>query len=250
MRERLQKTIARAGLASRREAESFIRDGMVTVNGVVITELGTQVDPHKDRINVRGKPITHIESRVYIMLNKPRGYITTLKDPYGRPIVTDLIKGVKQRIFPVGRLDYNTEGLLLLTNDGELTQRLLHPSNKVLKTYIFTIDGTLSSGEVKQLQSGVELSDGVTSPAQLNFIQKKRGKSLWKIGIYEGRKRQIRRMFEKIERPICRLKRIGFGPLELGELKTGRYRFLTTQEVRVLRRLSGPNVSINLSFGG
>ena len=236
MEERLQKTIAKAGLASRRGAEELIRKGLVMVNGMAVTELGTKVDPDRDHIIVRGKPITHMEPKVYVMLNKPGGYITTLKDTHERPIVTDLIKGLKQRVYPVGRLDYDTEGLLLLSNDGELTQRLLHPGNRVLKTYLLSIDGTLLSREIKKLRSGVQLSDGITAPAQLDLIKTKRGKSLWKIGIYEGRKRQIKRMFEYFGHTIYGLKRIGFGPLELGELPTGKYRFLTPQEIKTLRQ--------------
>jgi len=226
-------------MASRRKAEKFIEDGIITVNGVVVTELGTKVNPDKDSIRVNGKLITHIEPKVYIMLNKPKGYITTLNDPQKRPIVTDLIKDIKQRVFPVGRLDYDTEGILLLSNDGDLAHKLLHPSSKVLKTYLLETCGMLSPSEIRKLKSGIELSDGLTAPAQLNLIKRTKGKSRWEISIYEGRKRQVKRMFEGIGHSIYGLKRVRFGPLGLGGLKPGKYRFLTDREIRGLKNLTG-----------
>ena len=238
-KERLQKVLAKAGMASRRKAEKFIEDGIITVNGVVVTELGTKVNPDKDSIKVNGKLITHIEPKVYIMLNKPKGYITTLNDPQKRPIVTDLIKDIKQRVFPVGRLDYDTEGILLLSNDGDLAHKLLHPSSKVLKTYLLETCGMLSPSEIRKLKSGIELSDGLTAPAQLNLIKRTKGKSRWEISIYEGRKRQVKRMFEGIGHSIYGLKRVRFGPLGLGGLKPGKYRFLTDREIRGLKNLTG-----------
>jgi pseudouridine synthase len=234
MKERLQKIIAKAGLASRRQGENLIRDGMVTVNGIVTTELGIKVDPAEDSIEVNGRPINNLESKIYIMLNKPKGYVTTLKDPQKRPIVSNLIKDIKSRVFPVGRLDYDTEGLLLLTNDGDLTQRLLHPKNKVLKTYLLETDGILTSREINKLESGIELSNGFTAPAKLKLVKKVKDKSWWEISIHEGKKRQIKRMFESIGHSIYELHRIKFGPLELGKLQPGKYRFLTDQELREL----------------
>jgi len=234
MKERLQKIIAKAGIASRRQAENLIRDGMVRVNGIVVTELGSKADSAEDSIEVNGKPITNLEPKVYIVLNKPKGYVTTLKDPQKRPIVTDLLKDIKSRVFPVGRLDYNTEGLLLFTNDGDVTQRLIHPRNKVLKTYLVEMHGMLTSGEINKLESGIELYDGFTAPAKLKFIKKIKDKSWWEISIHEGKKRQIKRMFEDIGHSIYQLRRIRFGPLELGELTPGKYRFLTDQEIREL----------------
>lgn len=235
MKERLQKIIAKAGLASRRQAENLISDGMVRVNGIVITELGIKVDPTEDSIEVNGKPITNLESKVYILLNKPKGYVTTLNDPQKRPIVTDLLKDIKSRVFPVGRLDYDTEGLLLFTNDGDLTQRLLHPRNKVLKTYLVETDGILTSLESNKLESGIELDDGFTAPANLKFIKKTKDKSWWEISIYEGKKRQVKRMFEGIGHSIYALRRTRFGPLKLGKLPPGKSRFLTDQELRELK---------------
>ncbi|MFH2011914.1 MAG: pseudouridine synthase [Pseudomonadota bacterium] len=234
MKERLQKIIAKAGLASRRQAENLIREGKVRINGIVITELGIKVDPVKDGIEVNGKAIGNPEPKVYIMLNKPKGYVTTLKDPQKRPIVSDLLKDIKLRVFPVGRLDYDTEGLLLFTNDGDLTQSLIHPSNKVLKTYLVKINGMLTSREINKLESGVELIDGVTAPAKLRLVKKIKNKSLWEITIHEGKKRQIKRMFESMGYSIYELRRIRFGPLELGELQVGEYRFLSNRELKEL----------------
>lgn len=223
-------------MASRREAENLIRDGMVKVNSKTVTELGIKADPIEDKIEVKGDSITNLETNVYIMLNKPKGFITALKDPQRRPIVTDLLTDIKQRVFPIGRLDYDTEGLLLFTNDGDLAHCLLHPSRRIYKTYLGEIDGMLSPGKIKRFKSGVELSDGVTAPAKLELIKRRKNRSLWKISIYEGRKRQIKRMFEGIGHTVCELKRIGFGPLELGQLATGKYRFLTDRELKDLKR--------------
>ena len=236
MEERLQKTIAKAGLASRRAAEKLIDEGMVTVNGAVVTKLGTKVDPDVDRIRVYGKLITKMEAKVYLILNKPGGYVTTMRDPQNRPIVIDLIKDVKERAFPVGRLDYDTEGLLMFTNDGKLCQRLLHPRNKVKKTYLVEIDGVLTSQEINKLELGIELSDGLAS-ARLRLAKRRKNRSWWEVSVHEGRNRQVRRMFESIRRPIYGLKRIRFGPLELGRLKSGKYRFLTGQEISELKNV-------------
>ncbi|MFH1624781.1 MAG: pseudouridine synthase [Pseudomonadota bacterium] len=243
MKERLQKVIAKAGLASRREAEKFIRGGMVKVDGVVATELGTKVDPTLNKIEVNGKLITDLEPKAYIMLNKPKGYITTLKDTHKRPTVADLIKDIKTRVFPVGRLDYDTEGLLLFTNDGDLAQRLLHPSNKVLKTYLTEIDGTLNDRDISKFESGIELSDGITSWAKLKFVRTIKGKSRWEVSIYEGKKRQIKRMFESLGHSVYGLKRTRFGSLKLEKLGPGKYRFLRDQEIRDLKQLTGPEHS-------
>lgn len=239
MQERLQKIIAKAGIASRRSAEELITNHKVTVNGKVITELGVKVDPTQQRIEVNGKLVNKQEPKVYIILNKPRGYISTLKDPQKRPIVIDLIKDIKQRVFPVGRLDYHTEGLLLLTNDGDLTQKLLHPRNRVVKTYLVGINGTLTRSDVTKLESGIKLDDGLTAPAKVKFVRGKRDKSWWEITIHEGRKRQVRRMFQNLDRSIHELKRIRFGPLELGKLVPGEYRLLTEREIRGLKRWTG-----------
>ena len=210
--------------------------GMVTVNGKVVRKLGIKVDPDQDRIQVNGKIVKNRQPKVYVILNKPKGYISTLKDPQKRPIVIDLIKDRRRRIFPVGRLDRDTEGLLLLTNDGDLTQRLLHPSKKVLKTYLFGINGTLNPHEISELESGVELDDGLTAPARLRLIKRSKKRSWWEISIYEGRKRQVRRMLQSVGHPIFELKRIRFGSLELGTLTCGKYRFLSDREVRHLKQ--------------
>ncbi|MDY6843639.1 MAG: pseudouridine synthase [Thermodesulfobacteriota bacterium] len=236
MKERLQKVISKAGVTSRRGSEKLIQAGKVVINGKRATQLGTKVDPTKDVIRVEGKIITYHQPKIYIVMNKPKGYLTTLHDPQKRPIVTDLLKGVEARIFPVGRLDYDTEGLLFLTNDGDLAHRLLHPSSRIQKTYVVEIEGCLSPKEVSQLERGIHLDDGPSSSVTAQFVKKTNGGSIWKVSIHEGRKRQIKRIFQKLGHPVRGLKRIKFGPLRLGKLVPGEYRFLTTDEIANLRR--------------
>lgn len=234
MQERLQKILSMAGIASRREAESIIVAGRVTVNGTVVTELGTKADPSVDRIIVDGKPVALPEAKLYILLYKPAGYMTTLKDPEGRPIVTDLLKKLTQRVYPVGRLDYNTEGLLLLTNDGEWANRLAHPRHEVDKEYLVRVRGSASPEQIANLQRGVELSEGKTAPAQVS-VERATGNSSWlSITIHEGRYRQIRRMCDAVGLLVVRLKRVRYGFLTLGELNPGEYRILTAAEAERL----------------
>lgn len=232
MLERLQKILSHAGVASRREAEAIIVAGRVAVNGKVVTELGTKADPEKDRITLDGKPLRLKSERVYLLLYKPVGYVTTLKDPEGRPVVTDLLKGVGERVYPVGRLDYNTEGLLLLTNDGDWTNRLAHPRHEVEKEYIVKVRGRVSPEQVKRLASGVELDDGRTAPARVKIVQESDRNSRLSITIHEGRYRQVRRMCEAVSLMVVSLKRVRYGFLDLGELKPGEFRRLTPQEVK------------------
>jgi 23S rRNA pseudouridine2605 synthase len=232
MQERLQKVLSQAGIASRRESEKIIADGRVAVNGTVVTELGVKADPEVDTITVDGKPISIEEKRVYILLYKPVGYMTTLKDPEGRPIVTDLLKGVKERVYPIGRLDYNTEGLLLLTNDGALANVLMHPSHEVDKGYLVRVSGQVSPVQIARLAEGVQLEDGMTAPAKVR--QPHAG--LLELTIHEGRKRQVKRMCEAVGHPVERLERIAFGPLVLGDLAEGGVRRLTQPEVERLRK--------------
>jgi 23S rRNA pseudouridine2605 synthase len=234
MLERLQKILSRAGVASRREAEGIIVAGRVAVNGTVVTELGSKADPDKDRITLDGKPLRPKRERVYILLYKPAGYMTTLKDPEGRPLVTDLLKGVGERVYPVGRLDYNTEGLLLLTNDGDWANRLMHPRHEVEKEYLVKVRGRVSPEQVKRLASGVELTDGVTAPARVQVVQEGERNSRIGITIHEGRYRQVRRMCEAVSLMVVSLKRTRYGFLDLGDLKPGEFRRLTSQEVRRL----------------
>ncbi|MGQ9497778.1 MAG: pseudouridine synthase [Desulfotomaculales bacterium] len=237
MRERLQKVLARAGISSRRKCEELIRAGRVRVNGQPVRELGFKVDPARDRIELDGRPV-QVEPPVYIMLNKPRGYICTLRDPQGRPRVTDLVYGISQRIYPVGRLDYDTEGLLILTNDGDFAHALTHPRHEITKTYLVRVSGRPRNRDLNKLRRGIMLSDGPTAPARVAVIKKDPETTLLKVSIHEGRKRQIRRMFAAIGHPVIELKRIAVGPLTLGELRVGEFRHLTPEEVEKLKRAS------------
>jgi 23S rRNA pseudouridine2605 synthase len=240
MQERLQKILASAGIASRRAAEQIITSGRVKVNGEVVTELGSKADPDKDAITVDGNPVHKQRSKVYILLFKPSGYMTTLKDPEGRPVVTDLLKGVTERVYPVGRLDYNTEGLLLLTNDGEWANRLMHPRHEVEKEYHVRVRGMVTSGQVAMLGNGVELDDGMTAPAKVSIIKASDNNTWLSIAIHEGRYRQVRRMCEAVSLSVVRLKRARYGNLDLNGLNPGQYRLLTDIEVQGL--LTGENV--------
>ena len=237
MRERLQKVLARAGISSRRKCEELIRAGRVRVNGQPVRELGFKVDPARDRIELDGRPV-QVEPPVYIMLNKPRGYICTLRDPQGRPRVTDLVYGISQRIYPVRRLDYDTEGLLILTNDGDFAHALTHPRHEITKTYLVRVSGRPRNRDLNKLRRGIMLSDGPTAPARVAVIKKDPETTLLKVSIHEGRKRQIRRMFAAIGHPVIELKRIAVGPLTLGELRVGEFRHLTPEEVEKLKRAS------------
>jgi len=228
----LQKILSRAGVASRREAETIIVSGRVAVNGVVVTELGTKADAGTDRITLDGRPVRAKLERVYLLLFKPVGYVTTLKDPEGRPVITDLLKGVGERVYPVGRLDYNTEGLLLLTNDGEWANRLAHPRHEVEKEYLVKVRGRVTPEQVNRLADGVDLDDGRTAPAKVRVVHETERNSRIAITIHEGRYRQVRRMCEAVNLTVASLKRTRYGLLELGDLKPGEYRRLTLQEVK------------------
>ncbi|MDO7905106.1 pseudouridine synthase [Paenibacillus sp. JX-17] len=237
--ERLQKILAQAGVASRRKSEELIQAGKVEVNGVTVTELGTKADPDEDIITVNGKPIKS-ENKVYLMMNKPRGVITSASDPEGRKIVSDYLKGVKERVYPVGRLDYDTEGLLLLTNDGEFAHLLTHPKHHVPKTYVATVKGVPHGTELDKLKKGIMLEDGMTAPAEVEYkdVDPEGKEAVIQITIHEGRNRQVRRMFEAISHPVTKLKRISFGDLLIGNLKRGLTRPLTKDEVNKLIQLA------------
>ena len=228
--ERLQKVLARAGVASRRASEELIGAGRVTVNGDP-ARLGQRVDPEQDHVAVDGVPIGVRPGLVYYLLNKPRGVVSTASDPEGRPTVTGLVPG-EPRVHPVGRLDADSEGLLLLTNDGELTHRLTHPSFGVEKEYLVSVAGKPSAGAIRSLRSGVQLDDGLTAPARVSQVEP----SLLRITIHEGRKRQVRRMCEMVGHPVTRLVRTRIGPLRDPGLSPGAWRALTTAEVRRLER--------------
>ncbi|GAM07776.1 ribosomal large subunit pseudouridine synthase B [Geobacter sp. OR-1] len=231
MQERLQKILAGAGIASRRAAEQLIVAGRVKVNGVAVTELGSKADPDVDEITVDGNRVKPVATKVYILLFKPSGYMTTLKDPEGRPVVTDLLKGVEERVFPVGRLDYNTEGLLLLTNDGEWANRLMHPRHEVEKEYHVRVRGMVTPGQISLLANGVELDDGMTAPAKVSLIKASDNNTWLSIAIHEGRYRQVRRMCEAVSLSVVRLKRARYGNLDLNGLNPGQFRHLSKIEV-------------------
>lgn len=234
MQERLQKILAGAGIASRRAAEQLITAGRVKVNGELVTELGSKADPYKDAITLDGNPVLPEKSKVYLILFKPVGYMTTLKDPEGRPVVTDLLKGISERVFPVGRLDYNTEGVLLLTNDGEWANRLMHPRNEVEKEYHVRVRGGVTPGQISLLAKGVQLEDGITAPAEARIIKSSDNNTWISLTIHEGRYRQVRRMCEAVSLSVVRLKRVRYGALDIALLKPGEYRHLTDVEVRQL----------------
>jgi pseudouridine synthase len=242
MHERLQKVMAHAGVASRRHSEELILAGRVKVNGQVVSTLGTRVDPSRDRVEVDEEPIGEHALPVYIVLNKPTGVVTTLHDPQGRRKVTDLLEDVRTRVYPVGRLDYDTEGLLLLTNDGELAHALMHPAHEVPKTYVARVKGIPDGSALKALATGVMLDDGPTAPARVRLLDvKPPNLAVVSISIREGRNRQVRRMFEAVGTPVISLRRTKLGPLELGRLPVGAYRPLTEQEVAALKNAAGLN---------
>ena len=232
MQERLQKILSHAGVASRREAERLISEGHVKVNGKVVTELGTKVDAGKDRIQVDGRLVAK-EKPVYLLLYKPKGCVTTSKDPEGRQTVLDLLDGIDARVYPVGRLDYHTEGLLLLTNDGELTHALIHPKHQVEKEYLVQVKGIPSEEKLDRLRAGICLEDGMTAPVEVRLqeILHEKNRSVLTVVLREGRNRQVRRMFDVIGFPVWSLKRIRFAFLTLQGVRRGKWRHLTTEEV-------------------
>ena len=232
---RLNKYLADLGVASRRAADRLIAGGKVSINGRR-AELGSQVDPDKDGVEVGGKVVTKAEEKVYLMLNKPKGVVSTVKDSHGRLTVLDLVK-VKERIFPVGRLDQDSSGLILLTNDGDLAYRLTHPRFEVSKKYVVTVAGLVSEGQLRKLRQGVILDDGKTARAEVWPLLAIDGKSLFEMSIHEGRKRQIRRMCEALKINLIELQRVKLGSLELGLLSIGKWRELTDDEVEALKNL-------------
>jgi 23S rRNA pseudouridine2605 synthase len=224
MKERIQKIIARAGIASRRAAEKMVLEGRVSINGSQVTEMGVMADPERDDIRVDGRLISVAISKTYLLLNKPRGYVTTLDDPQGRPIVMHLLAGIEERV-------YDSEGLLLLTNDGEFAQRLQHPRYQTTKTYRVKVEGHLSSRDMRALSEGVVLEDGIFKPLTA-AMERKSPKSCWiDLTLAEGRNRVIRRAFAAIGHPVLRLIRVAISDITLGELKPGAYRHLTGKEV-------------------
>ncbi|MCE5312818.1 MAG: rRNA pseudouridine synthase [Nitrospiraceae bacterium] len=230
MQERIQKIIANFGKASRRKAEEMILEGRVTVNGAT-AELGMKADMFKDHIKLDGKLLVHAEEKIYLAMNKPKGVVTTLSDPEGRPTVKDYLKGVRQRVYPVGRLDYDSEGLLILTNDGELANSVMHPSGDMPKTYSVKVKGIIEDASIAKIRKGMTLDDGPTLPAKCRRISDTGSHSWIEITLFEGRKRQIRRMLDRLGHPVIKLKRISIDGVKLGSLKPGMIRDLSQQEL-------------------
>jgi 23S rRNA pseudouridine2605 synthase len=235
--ERLQKIIAAAGIASRRGAEELIRNGLVTVNGHKITELGSKADPTRDHIRVKGKLLRGPERRVYLLMNKPKGCVTTLRDPENRPTVIDLLPRVGARVYPVGRLDYSSEGLLVLTNDGELASRLMK-AGSVPKTYLVKVAGSPTATALERLREGVSIPSErgkrvKTAPAKIRLLYPA-ANPWYEVTLIEGRNRQIRRMFDEIGHHVEKIKRVRYGPLQL-DVDPGKFRYLTAQEVARLK---------------
>jgi len=241
MPERLQKLLAASGIASRRKAEEIIAAGRVTVNGRVVTELGSKADPAADKICVDGKPLEPAERHLYFLLHKPKGYVTTVSDPAGRPTVMDLLGKLDARVYPVGRLDYSSEGLLLVTNDGELAQKLTKAGDHMPKTYLVKISGRPGEESIERLRRGITipLEDGrrvKTSPAQVRLIEDA-ANPWYEVILTEGRNRQIRRMFEAVGFQVEKIKRVQFGPLTL-DVPRGKFRALSPREVAELKSLT------------
>ncbi len=233
--ERLQKYIAACGVTSRRKAEELILNGHVKVNDITVNELGIKIDPNKDIVAVDNNIISLKSDFIYIKLNKPTNYITTVKDQFNRKTVLDLIN-IKERIYPIGRLDYNTSGLLLLTNDGDLANKLMHPKYHIYKTYIATVKGQLKEEALLKLRNGVNIENYKTSPAKVDLIEYVNNKSIVKISIYEGKNRQVRKMMDAVGHPVLSLKRISFGEINLGNLKIGEWSYLSNNEIDFLKR--------------
>jgi 23S rRNA pseudouridine2605 synthase len=228
---RLQKYIAQCGIASRRKAEELISAGRIAIDGLTVREMGILVIPGKNRITFDGKLVEAREQLVYYLLNKPKGYVTTLSDPQGRPIVTSLIRESNARLFPVGRLDLDTEGALILTNDGELAQKIQHPSHGIDKTYEALVKGCPQKDKIALLERGIFLEGKITSPAAVSVVAKVGGNCLMQIIIHEGRKRQVKKMFSFIGNPVLHLKRTAYGKLSLGRMAIGGYRQLNPSEL-------------------
>ena len=233
--ERLQKILSQAGVASRRQAEKIMLEGRVTVNGAVVTELGSKADLDRDHIRVDGRLLHSPRRLSYIALNKPNNTVTTVSDPEQRATVMELLRGVKERVYPVGRLDYHSEGLLLLTNDGEVANAIMSAATHLPKTYVVKVTGKLSGDQEQQFREGVPLSGRRTKPAGLKLIHTAQN-PWYEVRLYEGRNNQIRLMFKHFGLLVEKLRRVRIGPIELGPLKTGKFRYLTDEEVQKLKR--------------
>jgi 23S rRNA pseudouridine2605 synthase len=229
---RLQKYIALCGLASRRRAEEMIRQGRVTVDGEKISDMGSKIIPGLQEVRLDGVPIQLVNERITLLLNKPKGYVTTLSDPQGRPIVISLLQGIQTRVFPVGRLDFDTEGALILTNDGELAESIQHPRHEVKKTYEALVRGRPTAPDLHLLEQGIVIEGKKTAPATIAVVRRMNQSTLFKITIHEGRKRQVKKMFAAIGNPVLHLKRIAYGQLFLKDLPLGGYRILSAKDLK------------------
>ncbi|HHW67878.1 pseudouridine synthase [Defluviitalea raffinosedens] len=234
---RLQKFLADAGIASRRKAEEYILQGKVKVNGQVVTSLGTKINPDQDIVYYNDKKVEIKKKKIYLLLNKPENYVTTVNDQFNRPTVMNLLHSVPERVYPVGRLDYNTSGLLLLTNDGDLTYKITHPKHHIDKVYLATVKGIPSEASLNKLRRGVVIDDYKTAPAKVEMIHTSSNNATLQITIHEGRNRQVRKMCEAIGHPVIRLKRIAIGKILLGDLPVGKYRSLTPKEIDYLKNI-------------
>jgi len=232
--ERLQKFISSCGVTSRRKAEELILNGSVKVNDLVVTTLGVKVDTENDVVTINNERIIKSENNIYIKLYKPEGYVTTVKDQFGRKCVIDLID-VKERIYPIGRLDYDTSGLLLLTNDGDLANKLMHPKYHIYKTYIADVEGIINQNSIDKLASGVIIDEYKTAPAKVKIINTSKTSSKVQISIHEGKNRQVRKMFDAVGHTVLKLKRISFGKIELSSLNSGQWSYLTNAEINFLK---------------
>ncbi|NLH97267.1 MAG: rRNA pseudouridine synthase [Clostridiaceae bacterium] len=235
---RLQKFLADAGVSSRRKCEELILQGRVQVNGKIVTEPGTKVEGSEE-IKVDGEVIRPGRKRVYILLNKPTGYISSVKDQFSRKTVVDLVSGIKERIYPVGRLDYDTSGLIILTNDGEFANMLMHPRNEVEKVYVAEVEGRLDAEDIRRLEKGLDIGGHTTAPARVMIIEESAGRSVVEIAIHEGKNRQVRRMFEAVGHPVLRLKRTAIGGITDSSLTEGKWRHLRREEIDMLRSKYG-----------
>lgn len=234
---RLQKFLAHCGIDSRRKCEKYIQEDRVKVNGKIIRELGYKINPDIDRVEFDDQLVSQFEDTVYIVLNKPMGYVTTVKDQFSRKTVVDLISGVQERVYPVGRLDYDTEGLLILTNDGNITYHLTHPKHEIEKEYTALLKGIPSMSEINNFKKGLKIEDYITSPADFEIINIKKGNALVKIVIHEGKNRQIRKMCDSIGHPVISLKRVRIGKIHLEQLPLGAWRYLSNKEIDYLKNI-------------
>jgi pseudouridine synthase len=236
---RLNKILAQAGLSSRRGADRLIADGHVSVNGVVTRDLATVADPEVDIVALRGTPLPRAERKRYLLLHKPGGYVTTVSDPRGRPTVADLVRDIDARLYPVGRLDWDVEGALLMTNDGDLTHRLLHPRYGLPRVYEAEVRGTVRTGDLPRWRRGVTLEDGPAAPTAVELLHGGGATTVLRLTFTEGRKHEVKRYCEALGHPVHRLRRVAFGPIELADLPRGAHRALTPRELSALRAAAG-----------